>query len=174
MKDNRYMSDKVIEKLTSDTKKLFDLYDSMGLHKTLKQKSEDISGLLENAMAENLEGAVAPKIDAEPDIRIDGEAVEIKTTSGTSWSSGTFSKREGYFLFLHYALLKDNTPEFFIAGKNLKKDDWTPSKSKNYYATTYDKKKVYANREDWDFYKGHIEAYGPKMKFLKIHTEGYA
>ena len=168
------MSDRVIERLTSDTKELFDFYDKKNLFKTKKQKSEDISGLLENAMAECLEGAVAPKIDAEPDIRIDGDPVEIKTTSGETWFSGTFSKREGYFLFVHYALLKDNTPEFFIAGKNLKKDDWTPSKSKSYYATTYDKKKLYANREDWDFYKGDIEAYGPKMKFLKIHTEGYA
>ena len=168
------ITEQVIEKLSSDTKELFDFYDKKNLFKTKKQKSEDISGLLENAMAELIEGAIAPKIDAEPDIRLNGDPVEIKTTSGETWFSGTFSKREGYFLFVHYALLKDNTPEFFIAGKNLKKDDWDLPKSKNYYSTKYDKKKVYANREDWDFYQGHIEAYGPKMKFLKIHTEGYA
>ena len=42
----------VIERLTSDTKELFDFYDKKGLYKTKKQKSEDKSGLLENAMAD--------------------------------------------------------------------------------------------------------------------------
>ena len=55
--------------------------------------------------------------------------------------------------------------------KDLKKDDWTASKSKSYYATTYDKKKLYANREDWDFFKGHLEAYDRgKQTCIKIHT----
>jgi hypothetical protein len=165
------ITEQVIEKLSADTKELFDFYDKKSLFKTKKQKSEDISGLLENAMAELIEGAVAPKIDAEPDIRLHGEPVEIKTTSGETWFSGTFSKREGYFIFLHWVLKKDNYPEFFIAGKDLKKDDWTASKSKSYYATTYDKKKLYANREDWDFYKGHLEAYDRgKQTCIKIHT----
>ena len=162
---------KVISKLTADTKELFDFYDKKSLFKTKKQKSEDISGLLENAMADLVEGAIAPKIDSEPDIRLHGHPVEIKTTSGETWFSGTFSKREGYFIFLHWMLEKDNTPSFFIAGKNLKKDDWTPSKSASYYATTYDKKKLYANKDDWDFYKGHLEAYDRgKQTCIKIHT----
>jgi hypothetical protein len=165
------ITEQVIEKLSADTKELFDFYDKKSLFKTKKQKSEDISGLLENAMAKLIEGAVAPKIDAEPDIRLHGEPVEIKTTSGETWFSGTFSKREGYFIFLHWVLRKDNYPEFFIAGKDLKKDDWTASKSKSYYATTYDKKKLYANREDWDFYKGYLEAYDRgKQTCIKIHT----
>ena len=71
----------VIERLSADTKELFDFYDKKRLFKTKKQKSEDISGLLETAMADIIEGAVAPKIDAEPDIRLHGEPVEIKTTS---------------------------------------------------------------------------------------------
>ena len=150
------ITEKVIEKLTCDTKELFDFYDKKSLFKTKKQKSEDISGLLENAMASLIDGAVAPKIDAEPDIRINGEPVEIKTTSGETWFSGTFSKREGYFIFLHWILNKDNTPSFFIAGKQLKKDDWVASKSKSYYATTYDKKTLYSNRDDWKIYTGHI------------------
>ena len=166
------ITEKVIEKLTCDTKELFDFYDKKSLFKTKKQKSEDISGLLENAMASLIDGAVAPKIDAEPDIRINGEPVEIKTTSGETWFSGTFSKREGYFLFVHWRILKDNRPEFFIAGKDLKKDDWTPSKSKSYYATTYDKKTLYANREEVDFYKGFLEAYNRgKQTCIKIHTQ---
>ena len=58
------ITEQVIEKLSADTKELFDFYDKKSLFKTKKQKSEDISGLLENAMAELIEGAVAPKIDA--------------------------------------------------------------------------------------------------------------
>jgi len=162
---------KVIDKLTADTKELFDFYDKKRLFKTKKQKSEDISGLLENAMADLIEGAVAPKIDSEPDIRVNGHPVEIKTTSGETWFSGTFSKREGYFIFLHWKLTKDNIPEFFICGKSLKKDDWEASKSKSYYATTYDKKKLYANRYAWDFYRGHLEAYDRgKQQCIRIHT----
>jgi hypothetical protein len=165
------ITEQVIERLTTDTKELFDFYDKKNLYKTKKQKSEDISGLLENAMAELIEGAVAPKIDAEPDIRLHGEPVEIKTTSGETWFSGTFSKREGYFIFLHWLLKEDNNVEFFIAGKDLKKDDWTASKSKSYYATTYDKKKLYANIDDWDIFKGHLEAYDRgKQTCIKIHT----
>ena len=76
------MSDRVIERLTSDTKELFDFYDKKNLFKTKKQKSEDISGQLQNAISDLIEGAVAPKIDAEPDIRIHGEPYEIKTSSG--------------------------------------------------------------------------------------------
>jgi len=165
------ITEKIVERLTNDTKELFDFYDEKNLYKTKKQKSEDISGLMENAMADLIEDAIAPKIDAEPDIRIGGHPVEIKTTSGETWFSGTFSKREGYFIFLHWAIQKDNKPEFFICGKNLKKGDWTPSKSKNYYATTYDKKRLYANRDAWDFYTGHLEAYDRgKQQCIKIHT----
>ena len=161
----------VIDKLSTDTKKLFDFYDKMNLFKTKKQRSEDISGLLENAMAELVVGAYAPKIDAEPDIRMYGRPVEIKTTSGETWFSGTFSKREGYFIFLHWILQEDNRPTFFIAGKQLKKDDWVASKSKSYYATTYDKKTLYANRKDWKIYTGHLEAYDRgTQQCIKIHT----
>ena len=119
------ITEQVIERLSSDTKVLFDFYDKMNLFKTKKQKSEDISGLLENAMAELIEGAVAPKIDAEPDIRLHGKPVEIKTTSGETWFSGTFSKREGYFIFLHWMVGKDNYPEFFIAAVTRSRDSRT-------------------------------------------------
>ena len=165
------ITEEIVDRLASDTKELFDFYDEKRLYKTKKQKSEDISGLLENAMADLIEGAVAPKIDSEPDIRLHGEPVEIKTTSGETWFSGTFSKREGYFIFLHWMLKGDNTPEFFICGKDLKKGDWTPSKSKSYYATTYDKKTLYANRDEWDFYRGHLEAYDRgSQQCIRIHT----
>ena len=166
------ITEQVIEKLTDDTETLFDFYDKMNLFKTKKQKSEDISGLLENAMADLIEGAVAPKIDSEPDIRLHGEPVEIKTTSGECWFSGTYSKREGYFIFLSWQLNEDNRPTFFICGKDLKKDAWKPSTSDSYYATTYDKKRLYKNRKDWTFYKGYLEAYDRgKQQCIKLHTE---
>ena len=166
------ISDGVLEKLSSDTKKLFDIYDSMGLFKTTKQKSEDISALIENSIASEVEGAVAPKIDAEPDIRLNGKPVEIKTTNSESWFSGTFSKREGYFIFIRWLLNDKNEPEFFIGGKHLNKDEWTPSKSKSFYATTYDKKKLYANLDKWDIFKGNIEGYmRGKQQCIKINTE---
>ena len=165
------ITEEVIERLTVDTKDLFDFYDKKGLHKTKKQKSEDISGLLENAIADLIDGAVAPKIDAEPDIRLHGEPVEIKTTSGETWFSGTFSKREGHFIFVHWMMKEDNKPEFFMCGKELKKDAWKPSTSDSYYATTYDKKRLYKNRKDWTFYKGWLEAYyRGKQQCIKIHT----
>ena len=165
----------VIEKLSSDTKELFDFYDKKGLFKTNKQKSEDISGLIENSIASLVEGAVAPKIDAEPDIRLNGKPVEIKTTSGECWFSGTFSKREGYFLFVQWTTDSDNYPSFYIAGKNLKKGDWKASTSDSYYATTYGKKRLYANREKWDTFIGHLEGYmRGKQQCIKIHPEAYA
>ena len=165
------ITEQVIEKLTYDTETLFNFYDKMNLFKTKKQKSEDISGLLENAMSELIEGAVAPKIDSEPDIRLHGEPVEIKTTSGDCWFSGTYSKREGYFIFLSWQLNKDNRPSFFICGKDLKKDAWKASTSDSYYATTYDKKRLYKNRKDWTFYKGWLEAYDRgKQQCIKLHT----
>ena len=39
------INNKVIGRLSADTKELFDFYDRKGLFKTKKQKSEDISGL---------------------------------------------------------------------------------------------------------------------------------
>ena len=134
----------VIERLSSDTKELFDIYDERRLFKTTKQKSEDISGLLENAMEDLIEGAVAPKIDSEPDIRLNGEPVEIKTSgnwNAGTWQSGGFSKRDGHFIFVLWELDENNKPSFFVAGKNLLESDWVPSKSKNYYGTSYGKMK---------------------------------
>jgi len=101
----------VIEKLTTDTKELFDIYEERRLFKTTKQKSEDISGLLENAMEDLIEGAVAPKIDSEPDIRLNGEPVEIKTSgnwNAGTWQSGGFSKRDGHFIFVLWELDENN------------------------------------------------------------------
>ena len=69
------ITSKVVERLSSDTKELFDFYDEKRLIKSDKQKSEDISGLLETAMEDLIEGAVAPKVDHEPDIRLNGKPI---------------------------------------------------------------------------------------------------
>ena len=60
------ITEQVIEKLTADTEELFDFYDKKGLHKTKKQKSEDISGLLENAMAQRLSLVLPPHLSGQP------------------------------------------------------------------------------------------------------------
>ena len=98
----------VVKRLSSDTKELFDFYDKKGLRKSKKQKSEDISGLLETAMADLVEGAVAPKVDSEPDIRLNGNPVEIKTSSGETWRGGAYSKRGGHFIFVTWKLDENN------------------------------------------------------------------
>ena len=89
------VNEAVIENLRENTKRLLDVYEDFGLNKTPKNISEDISGLLETAIERNVEGAIAPKVDSEPDIRYNGTAVEIKTSAGTNWRGGTFSKRPG-------------------------------------------------------------------------------
>ena len=165
----------VIEKLTTDTKELFDIYEERRLFKTTKQKSEDISGLLENAMEDLIEGAVAPKIDSEPDIRLNGEPVEIKTSgnwNAGTWQSGGFSKRDGHFIFVLWELDENNKPSFFVAGKNLLESDWVPSKSKNYYGTSYGKKMLYEKKDDVIFYHGYLEQYGKMKKCIRIHKGG--
>ena len=165
----------LIEKLTTDTKELFDIYEERRLFKTTKQKSEDISGLLENAMEDLIEGAVAPKIDSEPDIRLNGEPVEIKTSgnwNAGTWQSGGFSKRDGHFIFVLWELDENNKPSFFVAGKNLLESDWVPSKSKNYYGTSYGKKMLYEKKDDVIFYHGYLEQYGKMKKCIRIHKGG--
>ena len=163
----------VIERLSVDTKELFDIYDEKRLFKTTKQKSEDISGLLETAMEDIIEGAVAPKKDSEPDIKMNGLPVEIKTTGAPSgqWQSGTFSKRGGHFIFVLWELDEDNKPSFFIAGKDLIESDWCKPSGKNYYGTTYGKKMLYEKRDDVTFYHGYLEGitYPSGHNIIKIH-----
>ena len=102
------INETVIENLRENTKRLLDVYEDFGLNKTPKNISEDISGLLETAIERNVEGAIAPKVDSEPDIRYNGKAVEIKTSAGTNWRGGTFSKRPGYYIFVTYELDENN------------------------------------------------------------------
>ena len=160
----------VVERLSSDTKELFDFYDKKGLRKSDKQKSEDISGLLETAMADLVEGAVAPKVDSAPDIRLNGNPVEIKTSSGETWRGGAYSKRGGHFIFVTWNLNGNNVPSFFISGIDLVESDWKMSNSDNYYATTYGKKELHNNRDKVIFYHGSLESYARgKQTCIKVH-----
>ena len=149
----------IVDRLSDEVKELFDFYDKKKLRKSDKQKSEDISGLLETVMEDMIEGAIAPKVDSEPDIRLNGNPIEIKTTSGESWRGGEYSKRGGYFIFISWKLNFQNIPSFFIAGLSLQKDDWIISKSKNYYATTFNKKQLLKNQDRLDFYSGKLKSY---------------
>lgn len=159
----------VIAKLKRDTKELFDFYDLKGLRKSAKQKSEDISGLLENSISELVVGAVAPKVDSEPDIWYDNKAVEIKTTNGDQWRGGTFSKRAGYYLFVSWKLIEDNNLKLFISGVSLEEHDWKVSSSKNYYATSYGKKELVENHDKVTQYVGELVSYKKgKQQCIKL------
>ena len=163
----------VVKRLTSDAKDLFDFYDKKRLRKSTKQKSEDISGLLETSIADLVEGAIAPKVDSEPDIRLNGSPIEIKTTSDYKpaiWRGGGFSKRSGHFIFVTWCADENNKPSFFIAGIDLVESDWKKSKSGSYYATTYGKKELYTNKDKVTFYHGSLEGYARgKQTCIKVH-----
>ena len=167
------INEAVLTALRENTKKLLDTYKDFGLNKSPKQISEDISGLLETAIERNIEGAIAPKKDSEPDIWLNGKAVEIKTSAGTTWRGGTFSKRPGYYIFVTYTLWSgfdfDNVPSFYIAGIDLKEEDWKSSTSDNYYATTYGKKELYLNENKVTTYVGSLEGKEGKRLTIKVN-----
>ena len=77
----------------------------------------------------------APKIDSEPDIRIDYKPLEIKTSSGREWRGGEYSKRGSDYLMVNYDII-DGDFYWFVIHKHLEEKDLKSSKSKNYYATT--------------------------------------
>lgn len=167
------ITNEVLHKLRSDTKRLFDTYDEFGLVKTAKQKSEDISGLLEVAIEHFIEGTVAPKKDKEPDILWYKNKlcypVEIKTSNGESWRGGTFSKRDGYYIFVSWKLDEFNYPTFYIAGIDLKEENWKSSNSDSYYATTYGKKQLYLNKDKVTTYVGSLVGKEGKRLTIKIN-----
>jgi|TARA_R110001592_G_C12836101_1_gene720452 hypothetical protein len=161
----------VINSLKENTTKLLNTYIEFGLVKSPKQISEDISGLLETAIERNIEGAIAPKVDSEPDIRYNGKPIEIKTSAGTSWRGGTFSKRPGYYIFVTYTIDANNVPSFYIAGINLKEEDWKSSTSDSYYATTYGKKEIYLNKDKVTTYAGSLVGKEGKRLIIKVNYE---
>ena len=163
------INETVIENLRENTKRLLDVYEDFGLNKTPKNISEDISGLLETAIERNVEGAIAPKVDSEPDIRYYGVPVEIKTSAGTNWRGGTFSKRPGYYIFVTYTLDENNVPSFYIAGIDLVEEDWKSSTSENYYATSYGKKELYLNEDKVTTFAGSLVGKEGKRLTIKVN-----
>lgn len=89
------INQEVLNGIRTDVKKLFDLLEELDLDTSEKQKSELISGLVENNVAKFITDAHAPKLDSEPDLYIGEQPVEIKTTAGEQWRGGKFSKRPG-------------------------------------------------------------------------------
>ena len=166
----------IINKVKKDAKELFKIYDKFGLIKSKKQLSEDISGLFETAICFFLNDAIAPKKDSEPDIIYNGKAIEIKTSSGTDWRGGEYSKRSGYFIFISWrlnenSLFSESFIEFYIVGINLKEEDLKKSKSENYYATNYGKKELYLNENQVTPYVGWLQASHGKRLTIKVNYE---
>ena len=165
------LSKKIVNRLATDTKELFDFYELKRLRKSKKQKSEDISGLLETAMEDLIEGAIAPKVDHEPDIILEGKPIEIKTTASQRWRGGAYSKRSGHFVFVSWEVDSNNIPSFFIAGIDLEESDWDTVHYDNYYATFYSKKQLFENRDKVKFYHGTLDAYQRgKQTCIKVNT----
>ena len=169
----KIIQEDIINKVKKDAKKLFSIYEEFGLVKSKKMLSEDISGLFEIAICFFLNDAIAPKKDSEPDIIYNGKAIEIKTSAGTNWRGGEYSKRSGYFIFVSWKLNETTLfPEFYIAGVNLKEKDWKISKSENYYATSYGKKELYLNENQVTCYTGSMIGNQSKKRLtIKVNYE---
>ncbi len=148
--------DTIMAHVQEKGKILFDAFDTAEMHRSSKQNSEDVSGLWDSAIEKFVPGAIAPKKESQPDIIFgNGMKFEIKASAGTSWRGGSLSKREGYFCFINYEILPDNTLIFFCAGLQMLKSDWIMPGS-NYYATTYGKKHIFAKGDRVDYFAGNI------------------
>ena len=133
VKDMDLINDSVMNRLTGDFIKLSKVLDELNITVSAKQMSELVSALLENAIADNIDGAIAPKVDSEPDILYNRNSVEIKTSTGETWRGGTFSKRPGYYVYVKWELNHNGSPRFYIAGVQLQESDW---KKRNLRLTT--------------------------------------
>jgi len=150
----------VLLKTEKDFLDCINFYNSKGLRKSNKQLSEDLSGLLETNIENTIEGAVAPKVDSEPDIRYNGVPVEIKCTSGEQWRGGAYSKRDGYYLMVTWNVI-EGAVKLLCYGLNLTKKDWQGGLTGNYYGTTFGKKQLMEKVEQnlVDEYRGRMEKY---------------
>jgi hypothetical protein len=161
------VTEEVISELKTKFKKCLEFYEKIGLHKSKKQLSEDISGLFESILENTYKNVKAPKKDSEPDIILNGiEFIEGKTTSTNSWRGGSYSKRGGYFFLINWDVIVDK-PVFFIAGVKLKKEDWIarpvkPGEEQTYYATGFDKKNLASRKVD--IYCGELVKYKRKTQ----------
>ena len=134
-----------------------------------KMTSEFMSAIVETAFAEVLSkngvDVSTPKKDSEPDAYVQGEPVEIKTTSGDQWRGGTFSKRPGIYLLVSWEYDEEIGTKLFAAMQDMEESDWQSSmldednnlvQGANYYATTYGKKKL-VSQNKYEILSGSIE-----------------
>jgi hypothetical protein len=68
-----------------------------------------------------------------------------------------------------YELDENNNPSFYIAGIDLKEEDWKVSSSKNYYATSYGKKELYLNEDKVTTYVGSMKGKEGKRLTIKVN-----
>ena len=131
----RHLSDVIFE-----ANKRFQTFKSVVEYSTLstKLKSELISNMLEASFASVVPEIEAPFSDNEPDLRVMGSSLEIKTAKTTHvWRGGEFSKRESDYLMVSYDDSGTDLKWFFLH-TYLLESDWKSSGSGNYYATTVD------------------------------------
>ena len=103
-----------------------------------KLKSELISNIVETSFESIVPNIVAPKMDSEPDLIVDGKPLELKTSkTTTTWRGGEFSKRESDYLLIAWNEIKGEF-KWFVCYTYLKESDWKSSQSSSYYATTID------------------------------------
>jgi hypothetical protein len=128
-----------LKEVNKGISRIVSVHTEEGNPMTKKQLSECISGVIESKMVKvaNEYGIdiIAPKVDSEPDLIVDGLPLEIKTTSGTSWRGGEYSKRSSDYLMVVYNYV-DGKFNWFVLHKYLKEEDWVSSSSGNYYATS--------------------------------------
>ena len=123
-----------------EANKRFQTFKSVVEYSTLstKLKSELISNMLEASFASVAPEIEAPFSDNEPDLRVMGNPLEIKTAKTTHvWRGGEFSKRESDYLMVSYDDSGTDLKWFFLH-TYLLESDWKSSGSGNYYATTVD------------------------------------
>lgn len=103
-----------------------------------KLKSELISSVWETSFSYIVPNVIAPKTDNEPDLYIDNQPLELKTSkTTTTWRGGEFSKRESNYLLIAWDEVNDIF-QWFVCFSYLTESDWKSSTSNNYYATTID------------------------------------
>lgn len=170
-----------IKYFVKNLKKYLKQFDDDGLDISNKMKSEFASQIAEKSIKETIPGTTCPKLDKEPDCKIPHKITniltpwEIKCTTGDSWRGGEYSKRPGYYLLISWKQKEQNIA-IFAARLHMIEDDWDKSKptkngNKNYYATTFPKKKLlkYYKEGKADILCGDI--YNPTYKNGNINNK---
>ena len=108
-----------------------------------KMTSELRSKAIERSAAQQFTNIVGeevmnPSTDNDPDLRFpNGYPLEVKVTANEEFMGGEYSKRSSP------TLLIAGSDSFFVALAYLKKEDWQPSGSPNFYAPNLKKPKIY-------------------------------